>query len=288
MQHLEFFDTAHFEKNYHRTVPPAALRHFIDFFWETKFDGLWKTYPNGFSDALFPNIGYTYLINLGSPFTMEVNNKKTFMKSDGFLPRHVSLECHHQPGNCLFGIKFRISPVIFEKKINFSEYKSSIFPLSYLIEKNIVQQVKAASHFKERVSLLNEYYKSILRHYEGSVQPIRIVSEIIEKYNSHNDFTISIESLSEHYGVSSRTLQRYFEATTSLSSKKTLQILRIRKAVAALVNNPTSFKLEEYGYYDHSHFYKHLKHFLQLGKKKNEKIHLQLLKQAQLFKSSGN
>ena len=104
MQHIEFFDIDHFENNYHRVNAPAEPTHFIDFFWQTKFDHLWEQYPNGFSDALFPNIGYTYLVNLGTPFIIQVDEKQTQMKTDGFLPRHRSIECYHQPGNTLFGI----------------------------------------------------------------------------------------------------------------------------------------------------------------------------------------
>ena len=105
MQHIEFFDIDHFENNYHRVKPAPSLTHFIDFFWETNFDELWKKYPDGFSDALFPNIGYTYLINLGTPFVMEVADQKFEMKTDGFLPRHNAIECYHKTGNKLFGIK---------------------------------------------------------------------------------------------------------------------------------------------------------------------------------------
>jgi len=59
VQHIEFFHIDHFEKKYYRIAPPAELSHFIDFFWETRFESLWNSYPNGFSDAQFSNIGYT-------------------------------------------------------------------------------------------------------------------------------------------------------------------------------------------------------------------------------------
>ena len=72
MQHIEFFHKEHFQFNYHRKKAKRSLSHFIDFFWETNFDALYKQYPDGFSDALFPNIGYTYLINLGTPFVMQL------------------------------------------------------------------------------------------------------------------------------------------------------------------------------------------------------------------------
>ena len=199
------------------------------------------------------------------------------MKSDGFLPRHVALECYHQAGNHLFGIKFRISPVIFQKKINFSEYKSSIFPLSYLIEKQLIEKIKTAADFEERKSILDQYYTGIIQQFEGSLKPIDIVSEIIDNCNRQNNFTVSIEDLAAGYQLSSRTLQRYFEATTSLSSKKTLQILRIRKAVAQLVKDPAHFDYTLFGYYDYSHFYKHIRSFLQKNSQMALQSHLELL-----------
>jgi len=277
VQHVEFFDKNHFEKKYHRIAPAASLKLFIDFFWETDFDDLWKANPKGFSDVLFPNIGYTYLINLANPFIMQAGEKKVEMKSDGFLPRHTSLECYHRPGNKLFGIKFRVSPVIFEKKINFSEYRDYIFPLSYLIDPTVVNSIKKTGSFKERVSILNAYFQKIVKQYAGSWKDAETVTSILEYCDRNNDFNSSIESFAEQYGISSRTLQRYFEKTTSISSKKALQIMRIRKAVAHITNSPHSFHFSDYGYYDKSHFYKHLKHFLQKDTLKNLQPHLKIL-----------
>ncbi|MEP6675874.1 MAG: helix-turn-helix domain-containing protein [Ferruginibacter sp.] len=277
MQHIEFFHTAHFEKNYHRVKPPAALNHFIDFFWETDFDELWKEYPDGFSDALFPNIGYTYLINMGTPFIMEVDEQKFEMKTDGFLPRHKAIECYHRAGNKLFGIKFRISPVLFEKRINFSEYREFIFPLTYLADPSVIVSIKKAASFAERVEIAGTYFSGIVQKYEGSTQAINIVTGILEHCYTNNDFTSSIESFAATYKISTRTLQRHFEKTTSISSKQALQIMRVRKAVQHLASSPADFHFSKYGYYDHSHFYKHLKMFLHKNTLQNLKPHLKLL-----------
>ena len=277
MQHVEFFNRDHFEKKYYRIPPAAGLRLFIDFFWETDFDDLWKDNPKGFSDVLFPNTGYTYLINLANPFIMQAGDKKVEMKSDGFLPRHTPLECYHRPGNKLFGIKFRVSPVIFEKKINFSEYRDYIFPLSYLIDAAIVNSVKKAGSFKERVSILNNYFQKIVKRYDGSWKDVETVISILEYCDRNNDFNSSIESFADQYGISGRTLQRYFEKTTSISSKKALQIMRIRKAVAHIADSPATFHFSDYGYYDNSHFYKHLKQFLQKDTLKGLQPHLKIL-----------
>ena len=277
MQHIEFFHTDHFENNYYRVAPPVSLGHFIDFFWETKFDLLWKEYPKGFSDAQFPNIGYTYIINLGTPFVMQVNDKKFSMKSDGFLPRYNAIECFHKPGNHLFGIKFRISPVIFLKKINFSEYKNYIFPLSYLLDQGIIDRIKQAKSFGERTSILSNYFSVVLSQYDASLQPVTIVSKILESYSKETNFAVTLETLAVRQKISTKTLQRYFEKCTGISSKQALQVIRIRKAVAHLASSPQNFHYSLYGYYDHSHFYKHLKQFLNENTLKNFQPHIQLL-----------
>ena len=278
MRHIEFFDIDHFENKYHRVKPPASLGHFIDFIWETDFEELLEQHPKGFSDALFPNVGYTYLINLGTPYIMQVDEKSFNMKGDGFLPRHKAIECYHSRGNKLFGIKFNISPVIFEKKVNFSEYRNQIYPLSYLIDKSVITKLKSASSFDERVDIVVKYFSNIVNKYSGSLQPISVVTEILDRCNTKNDFAIAIEDFAKEYNISTRTLQRHFEAVTSISSKTALQIMRIRKATQHLATSPNTFHFSEYGYYDKSHFYKHLKKFLQKKTLQSLQLHLKLLK----------
>ena len=276
-RHIEFFDIDHFENNYHRVKPAAGLENFIDFFWETKFDELLKEHPAGFSDALFPNIGYTYLVNLGTPFVMQAGTEKFNMKTDGFLSRHKAIECFHRPGNKLFGIKFKISPVILLKKINFAEYTGYIFPLSYLMDPKVIETVKAASSFPQRVTLLEKYFRGIVTQHTGSLRAVDIVKDILESCDKNNSFNRPVETLATQYGISIRTLQRYFETVTGIPTKNVLQIMRIRKATAHLAASPADFRSAKYGYYDHSHFSRHLKQFLQKETMSGLQPHLQLL-----------
>lgn len=281
VQHVEFFHKHHFDFHYLRKKPERSLAAFIEFFWETDFEALYKQFPQGFSDALFPNIGYTYLINLGTPFVMQLEDEQFPIKNDVFLPRHKHMICHHSVGNKIFGIKFKISPVIFEKKINFSEYREYIFPLAYLIDRDIVAQIKSATSFEARMAHASEYFSAIIEKHHGSKKQISIVSQILEKCNEQRDYNASLEKLASDFSISSRTLQRYFEAATSLTGKNALQILRIRKAVETLANNPEAFHYKDFGYYDYSHFYKHLKQFL-AHSAVNIKPHLQVIKQGLL------
>lgn len=282
MQHVEFFHRDHFEYRYHRKKAGSNLSRFIDYFWETDFDELYEKYPDGFSDALFPNIGYTYLINLGTPFIMQLDDQPFEMKIDGFLPRHCNMICHHSTGNKIFGIKFKVSPVVFEKKINFSEYKEYIFPLAYLIERNIIEEIKKAGDFKKRVEIISGYYKRIIDQYSGSLKYVDIVTAILNDSYTKHFVNFSIEELAEQYNISSRTLQRYFEKATSITSKKALQIIRIRKAVEHLTSHPGDFRYEDFGYYDYSHFYKHLKRFINGHTISILAPHLKLLKGEQV------
>ncbi|MEP6596362.1 MAG: hypothetical protein ABJA71_10475, partial [Ginsengibacter sp.] len=188
-----------------------------------------------------------------------------------------AIECYHRLGNRLFGIKFKVSPVIFEKKINFSEYKNYIFPLTFLLDKAIITKVKATDDFASRVRILSLYFKNIIQKYPGSLQPIKIVTEILQHCITSGNFKISIQAFAEQYKVSTRTLQRYFETSTSLSSKKALQLLRIRKATQHLATSPGNFHFSLYGYYDQSHFYKHLKSFLRKSTLQSLRPHLKLL-----------
>ena len=277
MQHIEFFHRDHFEYCYHRKKAKHSLAQFIDFFWETDFDPLWVQHPNGFSDLLFPDIGYTYLINLGTPFIMQLDKVQHEVRSDSFLPRYKYITCHHLVGNKIFGIKFKVSPVIFEKKINFSEYKEYIFPLAYLVDRKVIEKVKNAASFVERVTIISHYYTHIIEKYSGSLKQVTIVTDILQNCYTNNAFDIAIEALADNYGISSRTLQRYFEATTSINCKQALQMMRIRKAITRYIDSPSTFDCTQFGYYDYSHFYKHIQQFLKKHPVAGIQSHLQLL-----------
>jgi methylphosphotriester-DNA--protein-cysteine methyltransferase len=146
-----------------------------------------------------------------------------------------------------------------------------------LLEQPVITDIKIVSSFEKRVALLCKHYEQILAQYEGSLQPIEIVTSILADCLKQNKFDLSVEELAEKYLISTRTLQRYFETATGISSKKALQILRIRKAVSHIITAPETFHYGIYGYYDFSHFYKHLKKFFLNDTLLHLQPHLQLL-----------
>jgi AraC-like DNA-binding protein len=209
---------------------------------------------------------------------MQLENESFNIKGDGFLPRHKNMICHHSTGNRIFGIKFKISPIVFEKKINFHDYREYIFPLAYLIDRAIVNKIKEAGSFEKRVDIISTYYHTIIEKHSNTLRYVNVVTDVLEECVLKNDFSISIDLLSKKFSISTRTLQRYFETATGISSKQALQILRIRKAVEHLATSPGSFHFSTYGYYDYSHFYKHLKGFINTHTISIIQPHLQLLK----------
>lgn len=128
-----------------------------------------------------------------------------------------------------------------------------------------------------RVVILSRYFLVLLAKEEGSLPHVNMVSKILDHCFQQNDFAPPLKKLANDHFISVRTLQRYFEICTGISSKKALQVMRIRKAVAHIANSPHNFNYSVYSYYDQSHFYKHLKQFLQKNTLKNVKPHIKLL-----------
>ncbi len=282
MQHIEFIHTDYFSGYHFRKDPDRLLSGFIHHYWETDFEDLWAGHPEGFTDILFPDIGYTYLINLGTAFTIRFPGRNFNMKIDCFLPRHLPLECHHRPGNKIFGIKFRVSPHIFEKRINFSEYNQSMYSLSYLIDRAVIGQLKAAPTFAKRVDIVNKYYRGIVQQHQDELHYVNIVGKVIRDFNSAEGGSMRIEQLARKYKTDIRTLQRYFSRAIGMSPKQAMRLARIRRILKHISDDPYSVNIMDYGYYDRSHFYKDLRKFMVVNNRSVSRSYLTLLERVSL------
>jgi AraC-like DNA-binding protein len=206
---------------------------------------------------------------MGTPFVMQLNEDTNKIITDSFIPRFKNITCYHTPGNRIFGIKFKVSPVIFEKEINFSEYKEYVFPLSYLMDRAIVEAVKKAPSFTERTKIITNHYENIIKQHSGKLKKVSIVTSILQQCYENNNFDVSIKDIAAEHDISPRTLQRYFEATASIKCKPAVQLVRIRKAIYHFIDDPATFNFSDYGYYDSSHFYRHVKLFFHNHKSAN-------------------
>lgn len=275
LKHVEFFDRTHFGKNYYTQKPAEPLSHYIEYFWETNFEPLWKTASEGFTDIFFPAIGHGYLLQLGTAFTVEMDLKKFNIQADVFLPRKNNFSLHFEQGNKVFGIQFKIPPVIFEKKVNFSEYRGFVYPLAYLIDQKIVEQCKLADNFEGRIEILTSYYSRIINARTKEYPSFEIVLDVLKESGEKKIFSATY--FAQKHGISTRSLLRYFEFTTGSKTKESLQLLRIRKAIRRLIRYPSIFDPREFDYYDRSHFYAHAKSYIRKHPSLSFEEHFNLL-----------
>jgi AraC-like DNA-binding protein len=128
--------------------------------------------------------------------------------------------------------------VIFEKEIDFSEYKEYVFQLAYLMDRNIVDAVKKAPSFTERTEIITSHYEKIIKQNSGRLKKVSIVTSILQQCYENNNFDVSVKDIAAEHEISPRTLQRYFEATASIKCKPALQLVRIRKAIYHFIDDP--------------------------------------------------
>lgn len=263
MKNVEFFDRDHFEYNFHRRKAIAPLDSYIDFFWETRFEHLWSEQEH-FTDLLFPNVGYTYMINLGTPFGIQLDNDVPMqIRTDAVIPRYRNISTYIKKGNHIFGIKFTISPNLLEKNIDFSEYMNMPHSLAYLINTDTLRTIKSADNFNERVSIATAYYRRLVHQYEAEALQVKMVKNILAEIKATGNWNKTVSEIATQHGVDVRTLQRYFETTTSISTKQAIQMLKIRRAIASYIESPHTFYIESFGFYDRSHFYKQMNAFFE-------------------------
>jgi transcriptional regulator GlxA family with amidase domain len=120
------------------------------------------------------------------------------------------------------------------------------------------------------------YYDKIVEKNSGSLKHVSIIIEALEAYEE-SKFQLTLEEIAGKHNISTRTLQRYFEATTSITGKHAFQMIRIRKAVEKLSTSPGNFHYSNFGYYDYSHFFKHLKQFITSPNIEMTQPHLRLI-----------
>jgi AraC-like DNA-binding protein len=271
LEHIEFIHDHHFINHYTRQKPvDETLQLFIEYFWETKFESLWTKFPEGFTDSLFPNIGYTYFINLNTPCNILFDNKSFHISKEAFLPRAKPLTLRHFKNNKVFGIKFLASPILLEKKINFTEYQNFVYPLTFLIDQKILGNTRNAGSFQERIKIISDYFLNIITVNKLQKNPVFAVTEIIRYCQSNQQYNLPLSFFENLLQVSSKSIQRYFATSTGLNYKQAMSILRMRAAIEIKRKN-NEVSSNTLGFYDKSHFYKELKkfagpHFLSIKK----------------------
>lgn len=122
----------------------------------------------------------------------------------------------------------------------------------------IEEALKTAKNTNEKIALLEVFFHSkMMFDIEDNVR--KFIDSI-----THNSLSYNINDISKEYGITVRTIERYFEKYVGISPKKYLKIVRFKNIVTILKLNPqqnlTSLSYD-FGYTDQSHFIKEFREF---------------------------
>ncbi len=109
-------------------------------------------------------------------------------------------------------------------------------------------------------STVDAHLKSYYKEWAKPLKSTPIVDYIYKKKG-----LISIETLSEEFALSERTLERLFKKEVGSSPYRFICLVRFNYVIREIENQPDmliSDLIAEYNYYDHSHFEKDFKKFL--------------------------
>ena len=274
---VEIFDNI--KKIYRFSAPCDELADFIEFFSESSVEETARYAANDrFSVKMFPSWTPTFWINLGAPYHL-VMGKDCYAiqpEDDILLLRDSIVERHNLPSDYLFSVKF--FPGGLEAIFGFNQAKfiNKLVPLKTIMPPSLLQRIKGPRSFQQRMTLLQDFF---LAHYAKQKRRdhyLHLVKDTIQLYEAGN-MRYNTSEIAEKMFLTSKTINRYFNSIVGLSPKKYFSILRARTALTAYVAardnflpkvrdtlRPavgTTFRPEDYGYYDMSHFYRATAHF---------------------------
>lgn len=250
----EFFSTAHFDKAYHFSAPPAALAEWVAYAWHSRFEMLEKENETSVHERLFAHLSSSIVFSHGDPFTVE-RGQESFEVSGAVVIGHQTspLLFRHSRSNRLLGLKLK--PGGFYRLLGISAelIRDSIVPLQELFPAAAALQHDPASLYRLLIAgtTRTDAFK------------FNCVQQALHLYLSQVCDNPPLDHLARQLHLTSRTLGRYFHETLGLSPKKACSIGRIRSALQAYASG-NSFSVYDYGYTDRSHFYKQLRAYTSL------------------------
>jgi len=167
---------------------------------------------------------------------------------------------YNQPSDHIFTVKF--FPGGLERILGIPQTKfiSQVVALKSIIPQALIQQVKTAGAFEQRMQLLQQYLLLNYTRKKRKDHYIQLVKDSIDLYHN-GSMQYNTGETAEKMFVTSKTINRYFNNIIGISPKKYFSILRARMALTAYVANKKAFVPCDYGYYDMSHFYREMIRF---------------------------
>ena len=181
---------------------------------------------------------------------------------EGIMLKPVYLRC---PAHSkLMGIRFYGSGLYPFAAINGKEILNKNIPfLTEQYQEFIPRKFEA----KEDKTLLKMAYRLLNQMYDAKRDE---ETKLLKEYYFHlreNQDVMNIETFCQQAGTNYTSLNRTFSKILGLSTKKFERLIKFRKALGKLLNNPE--KLSQIaiasGYFDQSHFIKEFKYFMDMS-----------------------
>jgi len=239
------------------------LKNYIEFFSESCFKAT-KQIVNGqsFSIKMFKSWTPTFWINLGPSYRLVLNGKVHPIKANSAIAvtRAVTAERVNHPSDYLFTVKF--SPAALNHLIGVDQTKLSSGPveLSELLPNYLIQQIKSAECFEQRIDLMERYLLQKMAVKKAADHYTSVVMQTIAFYNE-SEMKFNVSELAFKSLTNSKTLTRYFERVIGIPPKQYFESVRARTALSSFLNDRAGFDATAYGYYDKSHFYRSVVRF---------------------------
>ncbi len=255
---IEIFDNIRKIYRFAEACPP--LNPFIEFFSETspeerdQFSG-----KEEFTVTMFPSFTPTFYINLGAPYQVVTsgNNYSVKPKVDILILRDSIVHLHKHPADHVLTVKFYPGGLESILGIDQTQFAGKVINLSDILPQKLIAQVKSLPRFEDRIHLLEQYFISRLHNQKTKDHYLYFVKDTINMYSA-TDMRLNNNELAERMFTSSKTIHRYFNAVIGTSPKQYFSIIRARTALTNYVANRKNFDPALHGYYDMSHFHKHI------------------------------
>jgi AraC-like DNA-binding protein len=258
---VEIFDDI--RKLYQFESPCSELAEYIEFFSETSLVATDRYITTEkFSVRLFPSYTPTVWINLGAPYHLKNGNNYHLIgtQTDILLLRNEIVERVNLPTDNVFTIKFFPGGLEAVFGISQTSIGSDIVDAAHIIPLPVIQKLKRSGSFKDRVSLLQNFFLGKLEKRCSPEHYLKLVKRAIDAFCLSGMEASNTELAKQTY-LSDKTLYRYFMKAIGTSPKNYFATVRARTALTAFVTDTNSFSPYEYGYYDMSHFYKDVARF---------------------------
>ncbi|MBJ6367629.1 helix-turn-helix domain-containing protein [Snuella sedimenti] len=207
--------------------------------------------------------GYNYLV-----FILSGNFKIKDEKGERYLSKYFLnsssnyYELSARKGDTFLAI--RLSPDKFHRITGNDLSKSDPrYNLEHIIPEETCTQLQSelqnCNDVDDHIKILDKYLST---YYSEWLKPTAI-STILEHILKNNGM-LSVTDIIENFHISHSTLNRHFKKVTGVTTNKFLRLIRVNYIIRQIEQNKTTDLLpiiENYKYYDYSHFSKNIKEF---------------------------